>query len=61
MRTEGEEVIDDTIDSGLMYMLDMCYDVNRSLIKDLFFVECDPSAVPRGSEPSPPRISQLTS
>ncbi len=35
MRTEGEEVIDDTIDSGLMYMLDMCYDVNRYLIKDL--------------------------
>ncbi len=29
MRTEGEEVIDDTIDSGLMYMLDM------SLIEDL--------------------------
>jgi len=29
MRTEGEEVIDDTIDSGLMYMLDI------SLIEDL--------------------------
>ena len=35
MRTEGEEVIDNMIDSGLIYILDICYNVNRSLIKDL--------------------------
>jgi len=35
MRTEGEEVIDNIIDSSLIYILDIYYNVNRSLIKDL--------------------------